>query len=119
VTLNDERLQVKTLLSENGGLEPVREDLGVLVLDELAGGDFEYGVELFQGETFGCRGVWYQLCASEASQALYLLSRTVSQIINIATTFNPACDDTDERRCQIPEKSLYSRRSRTRRLRRS
>jgi hypothetical protein len=57
VTLNDERFQVETLLSENGGLEPVREDLGVLVLDELSGRDFEYGVELFQGESFGCRRV--------------------------------------------------------------
>lgn len=52
MTLNDERLQVKTLLSEDGGLEPVRDNLGVLVLDELSGWDFENGVEFLEGETF-------------------------------------------------------------------
>lgn len=42
-------------LSQNGPLEPVREDLAVLILDELAGRDFEYRIQLFESQRLGCK----------------------------------------------------------------
>ncbi len=47
--------QMKPLLSQNSLLEPMREDLGVLILDKGLCWDFEDGIEFFQRKTFRCR----------------------------------------------------------------
>jgi hypothetical protein len=42
-------------LPQYGPLEPVGEDLAVLVLDEPAGRDFEHRIQLFESQRLGCK----------------------------------------------------------------